>query len=141
MINENLLKIDENKEKLLLEKYANFYVIFDYWLKLIENGKSVSDFFKKKKYEKIVIYGMASLGKHLKVQLEQHDNIEILYTIERENIDYQNQYYLLKEDIKKLPKPDVIIVTPVMEYESITEKLQELIECPIISIEEVILSI
>ena len=84
---------------------------------------------------------MASLGKHLKVQLEQHDNIEILYTIERENIDYQNQYYLLKEDIKKLPKPDVIIVTPVMEYESITEKLQELIECPIISIEEVILSI
>ena len=82
---------------------------------------------------------MASLGEHLKKQLEE--DILVLYSIDRNVITYNGKDYGLQENIEKLPKPDVIVVTPVMEYKEIKENLEKVVDTDIISLEEVVLSL
>ncbi len=139
MIDEQLVCIDEEKEKENLEKYANYYFLLEIWLQNMEKGVTIDNFFKKRHYATIGIYGMAALGKHLQIQLE--NRITLLYTIDREIITYQNKRYSMKDNIQVLPKPDVIVVTPILEYVSIKEKILKNINVDVVSLEEVILSL
>ena len=138
-IDKDIVIIDEKKEKKTLEKCANYYFLLDFWLKNMEQGKKINSFFENRKYKSISIYGMASLGEHLKKQLEE--DILVLYSIDRNVITYNGKDYGLQEDIEKLPKPDVIVVTPVMEYKEIKENLEKVVDTDIISLEEVVLSL
>lgn len=139
IIDEEIVKIDEKKERGLLEKFANYYFLLDFWMKKIEQGQSISDFFRNRRYKTIAIYGMASLGEHLKYQIE--DDISILYTIDRGIVTFKGKQYSMKDSIQRFPKPDVIVITPVMEYANIKQKLLELICTDIVSLEEVVLSL
>lgn len=139
MIDESIVIIDEEKEKIALEKNVNYYVLLDFWMQALENKKHVRDFFIMRNYKTIAIYGMAVLGKHLQYQLQ--DTLDILYTIDRKIITYNQKQYSMEESIGILPKPDVIVVTPVIEYANIKENISRFICTDIISIEEVILSL
>lgn len=139
MIDEKIVIIDEKREKYVLEKGVNYFVLLDFWMQAMEQNKKVSSFFKKRNYNTIAIYGMASLGKHLQFQLQKE--IEVLYTIDRSVITYNGKQYYLEESIQNIPKPDVIVITPLLEYESIKKSILELVDVDIISLEEVILSL
>lgn len=139
IIDNEIVKIDAIKEKSLLEKYANYYFLLDFWMKNIEQGKKISNFFRNRAYKTVAIYGMASLGEHFKCQIES--DISILYTIDREIVTYRGKQYSMKESIQKLPKPDVVVITPVMEYTNIKQKISAFICTDIVSLEEVVLSL
>lgn len=139
IIDERLICIDENREMQNLEKYANYYFLLEIWMQNMEKGVEVDTFFKRRGYGTIAIYGMASMGKHLQSQLE--DRVTILYTIDKEIITYKNRKYAMKDSIQMLPRPDVIVITPVLEYLSIKEKILENTDVNIVSLEEVILSL
>ena len=127
-------------EKKLLDKHTNFYIILDYWLKLYEDNKSISMYFKQRGYKKIAIYGMGVLGKHLEKQLCNKE-ISIEYVIDKGTF-FQGELTKKLEEVKnRLPEVDVIVVTAIMEYESIEKQLKTFMKCHIISLEEVILSI
>ena len=81
---------------------------------------------------------MGELGKHLIVQLEK-SSFPVVYTIQRDVINYNGTDFDLIKDINSVPKADAIVVTPLMEYTSIKEKLEKLTNSSIISLEEVIL--
>ena len=132
--------IDEEAEKRELEKYANFTYLFDIWLKNMEKGKNVSSYFERNGYKKIVVYGMGMIGKHIVEQLKD-TNIQVLYTIERGVISASGKVYTSTEIDKLEEKPDVIVVTPLMEYVEIKEMLFNKYKCDIVSAEEVILSV
>lgn len=139
MIDETLLCRDEVKEEKDLEKYANFYFLLHFWMTNIEEGKELSSFFKKRGYKTVAIYGMAALGNHLKRQLPEE--LQPVYTIDRGIITYEDQRLIMEENIIKIIKPDVIIVTPIMEYSVIKEKIRSLIDVDVVSLEELILSL
>lgn len=139
MIDESIVIIDEEREKNALEKNTNYFVLLDFWMQAMEQNKTVSSFFKRRGYQTIAIYGMAALGKHLQFQLQ--NDVDILYTIDRAVITYQGQQYSMKENIKTIPRPDVMVITPLLEYESIKKSILELVDVDIISLEEVILSL
>lgn len=139
MTDESIVIIDTKKEQNLLEKNTNYYVLLDFWMQALEQKKEVTTFFKKRNYENIAIYGMAGLGKHLQYQLKKP--INLLYTIDRRIITYREKQYSMEDSISILPKPDVIVVTPVMEYMGIKEELLKWINTDIVSLEEVILSL
>lgn len=139
MIDETLLCIDEVKERKDLEKYANYYFLMDFWMKNVEEGKPLSSFFEKRGYKSVAIYGMAALGNHLCIQLPKE--LQPIYTIDRGIITYENQQLTLEDNINKIAKPDVIIVTPIMEYTVIKEQILSLIDIDIVSLEEIILSL
>ena len=139
-MDKGLLQIDDAKERNNLEEFANLTYLFDFWLQAIEQGKTVASFFKDRQYLKIGIYGMGILGRHLKTQLEGNGN-EISYIIDKDTIYYEDMTYDLHTNMDKLQTADIIVVTPIMEYKEIKEKLKKHISIKIVSIEEVILSI
>ena len=140
MEREALFQVDEQAEKKDLEKYANFTFLFDIWMRDMEDGKQAASFFWERGYKTAAVYGMGLIGKHLLRQLE-HTGVEVLYTIEQGRISYRGGSYELEQIKTAAPQPDVIVVTPLLEYESIRDSLEKLTDCAIVSAEEVILSI
>jgi hypothetical protein len=133
-------EIDETAERHELEKYANFSFLYDIWMKNMENGKSISAFFSKRKYKTIAIYGMGMIGKHLLRQLKDTD-IQVLFTIDGNIVRYGNQQICYEEIGTITEVPDAIVITPLLEFEKIGEKLRGVFDTAIVSVEEVILSI
>lgn len=127
-------------EKELLDKYTNFYIILDYWLKLYEDNKSIDMYFRQRGYKKIAVYGMGVLGKHLEKQLCNKE-VSIEYVIDK-GMFFQEELMKKFEEVKNnLPEVDVVVITAIMEFESIEKQLKTFMKCPIISLEEVVLSI
>lgn len=139
MIDESIVVVDHERERVVLEKNANYFVLLDFWMQAMEQNKKVSTFFKKRDYQTIAIYGMASLGNHLQFQLR--DEVDVLYTIDKGIITYEGKQYPMKEGLEKIPRPDAMVITPVLEYASIKGHVLELMDMEIISLEEVILSL
>lgn len=138
MVDFTMYQIDDAAEQKLKEKFINFFYIMNFWMKALEQGKNVSSFFERNGYSNVAVYGMGELGKHLTIQLEK-SSFPVVYTIQRNVINYNGAEYDLIKDINRIPKADAIVVTPLMEYTSIKEKLEKLTSSSIISLEEVIL--
>ena len=65
----SLLQIDEEKERKIFKSMLTYLLHF--WMKALEEGKSVVPFFQSIGYFEIAIYGMGILGEYLKTQLER----------------------------------------------------------------------
>lgn len=133
-----LLEKDLNLEMGDLNKYANYYTLLDFWMKNMEEGKNISEFFQSRSYKKIGIYGIAGVGCHLIDQLLKSD-IKVLYTIDKMIVNIGGKR--LEECYENLPNIDVMVITPVYDYPIIKEDIKSYINADIISLEEVILSI
>ena len=99
------------------------------------------DYFVMMEFRRIAIYGMAELANRLTEELEG-SGIEILYGIDRDagcSISRIAEVYSPKEH--KFPDVDAVIVTPCYAFESIQQDLAGKMDCPIISIEEVVWSV
>lgn len=135
-----LYQIDTEGEQRNKEKFINFFYLMDFWMNILEEGKEVASFFVNNQYRNAAIYGLGLLGKHLQNQLE-NSNFPVVYTIDKNIVQYNDSGYGLMDATDIISKADVIVVTPIMEYALIKEKLMRLTSSKIISLEEVILSI
>lgn len=140
LIDVSLYQIDTEGEQRNKEKFINFFYLMDFWMNILEEGKEVASFFENNQYRNAAIYGLGLLGKHLQNQLE-NSNFPVVYTIDKNIVQYNDSEYRLTDATDIISKADVIVVTPIMEYALIKEKLMRLTSSKIISLEEVILSI
>lgn len=140
LISRDKYEIDEASEKREMEKQINISFILDRWMHNIENDKNIKIYFDICDYKSVAIYGMGVIGKHLMCQLEQAD-VRITYYIEK-NIVYYNERRIPLDELKSItPLPDVIVITPIMDYKQIKRNLEKIVDIPIVSIEEVVLSV
>ena len=118
-------------------KHEIYYRIFHRWLSIREDKKSLESFFVENHIRKIGIYGMGMLGIHLMKDLQDGSLVEISYGIDRsvENVDGISKIY--KPD-DFLPPVDMIVVTAIFSFDEVKEILRERIDCPVVSIEEII---
>lgn len=125
-----------NKKEKERDKLLNYFELFDQWMYLRENGISLAEYFYKKKYYKIAIYGVGKICTHLQKELEGSD-VQIMYGIDQNAKleDSQIKVYSLHD---KLPDADAIVVTPTFAYESIAKALKEKTEIAIVSIDDII---
>ena len=131
---DEMLRTENNK---LLDNYQ----LLNHWLEIKNEGKSLRDYFVMMEFRRIAIYGMAELANRLTEELEG-SGIEILYGIDRDagcSISRIAEVYSPKEH--KFPDVDAVIVTPCYAFESIQQDLAGKMDCPIISIEEVVWSV
>lgn len=131
-------KIDSLNNR--IEVLSDHFQLLNHWLEFKNEGKSIVSYFEEKGYEHIAIYGMAELANRISEEL-CGSPICIDYGIDREicnSITRIDRVYFPDDD---LPEADAIIVTPYSSFESIKNKLKEKVNCPIISLEEVIWSI
>lgn len=128
-----------NYETERVEKFKMYYNLLNQWLSIKQEGQSLSRFFLDNNYKTIAIYGMGELGNRLFLELKD-STIVVKYAIDQEAGYTYSDMEVLSLD-NELENVDAVIVTPIFAYRDISEKLSDKVNCPIISLEEVIYSL
>lgn len=120
-------------------KFQKFYKCLNKWMDNLEEGKYLCDYLSEKKIETVAIYGCGALGKHVLKELSG-SNITVKYMIDQHyNIGRSSLKVVNPEE--HLEEVDAVIVTPIMEYENIENKLKGKIKADILSLEMIVYDI
>lgn len=126
----------ERKIKGLAEKHLSLFLMMNQWVKVKQEGKNLSVYFDKNNYKKIAVYGMSYAGETLIEEL-RGTNIEIAYAIDKNaNAIYSDINVVTMED--NLEDVDAIVVTAITAFDEIEEQLQSKVDCPVISLEDIL---
>lgn len=125
-----------NGEHKLAEKHLGIMRVFDQWVAIKQEGKNLASYFEKNGYKRIAIYGMSFLGERLLNEL-RNSEIQVAYGIDRNaNAIYSEiEIKTLEEELEPV---DVIVVTAISFFDEIEYELEKKVDCPIISIEDVL---
>ena len=126
-----------NEIKMYSDKHLSLFFMMNQWVKIKQEGKNLSSYFIRNNYRKIAIYGMNYVGKTLVEELNGTD-VEIVYGIDR-NANYLCEDINIVSIEDKLIKVDAIVVTAITFYDEIKNQLYNKIDCPIISLEDILI--
>ena len=120
----------------LSDKHLALFLLMNQWVKVKQEGKNLASYFETNGYKKIAIYGMSYMGETLIDELKETD-IEVAYGIDK-NADgiYADIDIVSAED--ELQNVDAVVVTAITYFNEIEDMLKEKIDCPIISLEDVL---
>jgi len=127
---------DKENWKAMSDKHLALFLMMNQWVKMKQEGKKIYGYFKDHDLKNIAVYGMSYVGETLVHELENTD-ITISYGIDK-NIEsvYSDIKVFSMED--ELPEVDAVIVTAITFFDEIKEQLKEKIDCPVVSIEDII---
>ena len=120
-------------------KVHALYMAFDQWLRIHQEGKTLVEYFRQNQSQTVTIYGMKELGERLYEELKGTD-VTVRYIIDQ-NADmiYADVDVVTPEDV--LEPVDVIVVTAIYYFDEIEENLSGKIQCPIVSLEDILYEI
>lgn len=132
-VNKTMLR-ETKKVKAMSEKHLALFLMMNQWVKVKQGGKNLSEYLKQNGYKKIGIYGMSYAGVTLINELKESD-IEVAYGIDKraDNPDVD----VIKPDGELAPV-DAVVVTAITFFDEIEEKLSQKLDCPIISLEDIL---
>lgn len=117
-------------------KHLVLYLLMEQWVRLKQKNKSIVNYLKSLNYYNIAIYGMSYVGKCLYDELEDSE-VKVKYGIDNNAMGIKAKCKLVTiQDI--LEPVDAVIVTSVFYYEDVKEKLSDKVDCPILSIEDIL---
>ncbi len=116
-------------------KMQIYFDILDRWMASEEQGIDLEQLFLKKQLQHIAIYGYGKLGKHLYNRLK-NTSVQVDYYIDQNTVSESEGIKIIKAS-DDLPAVDGIIVTPVMEFETIKTELEQKQRAVILSIEDI----
>ena len=124
------------KRKEMSDKHYDLFMLMNQWLMAKQQGKELITYFHENHYKKIAIYGMSFVGERLYDELQGSD-VEVCYAIDKraDNLYADVDVYTLEEE---LPEVDVIVVTAVSFFDSISDELAEKTDVPVVSLEDII---
>lgn len=120
----------------VIKKNEAIMKMFNQWLLLKQEGKSIDKYFKENGFNKIAIYGMSYAGERLLADLKD-TGIEVAYAIDRnaEHIFSEVEIVSVEDTLQDV---DAVIVTAIYNFDEIEEKLSALMDCPIVSLEDIV---
>lgn len=130
--------ISEEKDKVrsISDKHLALFLMMNQWVKVKQEGKSLAAYFEKRQYKRIAVYGMSYAGETLIDEL-QGTGITVAYGIDKKaNTIYADVDILSVEDM--LADVDAVVVTAITFFDEIREALSVKVDCPIISLEDVL---
>ena len=118
------------------DKNRLLFLMMNQWVKVKQDGKNLSSYFMQNGYKKIAIYGMGYVGETLIGELKE-SGITVAYCIDQRaglictdiDIVSLNDY---------LEQVDAVVVTAIAFFDDIKEKLSKKLDCPIISLEDIL---
>lgn len=135
IVGKNILK-RLDKIRMNSEKYLALFLLMIQWFKTKQKGKSVSAFLNEEGIKNIAIYGMGYTGEILIEELK-NTGINVLYGIDRNasSITSSVDVVSINDNFKTV---DAIIVTAITFFDEIYKELSPKVDCPIISLEDII---
>lgn len=125
-----------NKMRAMSNKHLELFKMMSQWVKVKQEGKNLSSYFEKNGYTKIAVYGMSYAGETLMNELE-NSTVTVAYGIDRNADSLYADVDIVSMD-NDLEEVDAIIVTAVTFFDEIEETLSKKVNCPIISLEDVL---
>lgn len=112
------------------------YNVLKRWFVLKQHNKTLKSYFEKNNYRRIAIYGMSDLGKYLLEELAD-SSIKVVCGIDKraERLTFRVPVLTMEEIF---PDVDAIIVTAVYFFQEIKEALRKKVNCPVLSLEDVL---
>lgn len=133
IVNEGLRKqIQFHKKHYFKMEYI--YNIFDQLLNLTESGQSIGTMLCENGYDRIAIYGLGGIGKHIVEEL-RNTNVQVIYGIDQNahSLKFSFPVYTIEN---VLPKVDLILIT--IKDDKVRKRLCEKCECPVVTISEIL---
>lgn len=125
-----------NKTKNMSNKHLSLFLMMNQWVKVKQEGKNLASYFEKNGYQKIAIYGMSYAGETLINELKGSDVI-IAYGIDKnaDSIYADVDLVSMNDDLETV---DAVVVTAITFFDEIEEQLSEKMDCPILSLEDIL---
>ena len=120
----------------LSDKHLALYLMMNQWVKVKQDGKSLSSYFERENFHQIAIYGMSYAGETLVEEL-QGSNVEIKFGIDKKAVSIYADFDVLSPD-DELNEVDAIVVTSITFFDEIREMLSKKVTCPILSLEDIL---
>lgn len=117
-------------------KICELYMAFDRWLQIRQEGKTLAEYFTKNGYKTVAVYGMKELGERLLDELKD-SGVTVSYGIDKNADAIYVDVDMVTPD-KELAPVDVIVVTAITYFDEIEEMLREKVDCPIVSLEDIL---
>ncbi len=127
-------KVKENHKK--SDKHLALFLMMNQWVKVKQEGKNLASYFEQEGYKKIAIYGMHYAGETLAEEL-QGSGVEIKYGIDK-NADKIYADFLMVTPDDDLEEVDAVVVTSITFFDEIEEALGAKMDCPILSLEDIL---
>lgn len=106
------------------------------WVKVKQEGKNLVSYFEQNGYKRIAVYGMSYAGETLVNELK-NTSVQVVY-----GIDKNAETLYADIDVVTLENPldevDAVVVTAITFFDEIEEKLSNKMNCPIISLEDIL---
>lgn len=127
---------ERDKAKAMSDKHLALFLMMNQWVKVKQQGKKLSSYFEKNQYKKIAVYGMSYAGETLVDELKG-TGITVAYGIDKKTDSiYADVDIVSVEDV--LEDVDAVVVTAITFFDEIEERLAAKLDCPIISLEDVL---
>lgn len=124
------------KTEAMSNKLHSLFLMMNRWVNIKQKGKNLASYFEKNGYQKIAVYGMSYAGETLLEELKDSD-VEVLYGIDKNSdVIYADIDVVTPED--SLEEVDAVVVTAVTFFDEIEEVLSSKMNCPIISLEDIL---
>ncbi|MDE7204189.1 MAG: hypothetical protein K2O91_20380 [Lachnospiraceae bacterium] len=134
-VGKTLKKKVDYKSK-MSEKHLALYLLMNQWVKVKQENKSIADYLEENGYKEIAIYGMNYVGETLLDELT-NSNVKVKYAIDKNaNSIYSDVDVVTPDD--ELTEVDAVIVTAITFFDEIEENLSEKMDCPILSMEDIL---
>ena len=130
-------QVEQKAEK--VDKFKGYYNMLNQWLILKQEGKKLSEYFKRNNYKTVAIYGMGEMGNRLYDELKDSD-IEVKYAVDKNAASTYSELDVieLEDDFDTV---DVMVVTATFAFDEIEEEISEKVDFPLVSLEDVVYEI
>ena len=120
----------------LADKHLALFLMMNQWIKAEQNGKELSKYLLQNGYKDIAVYGVSYVGETLVNELKNTE-INVIYGIDQNAENIYADINLVSPD-DELENVDAIIITPIKFFDEIEKKLSKKVNCPILSLEDIL---
>lgn len=120
----------------LANKHLNLYLLMNQWVRVKQENKSIANYLARNGYKEIAVYGMHYVGETFLSEISGTE-IKVMYGIDKNAASIFSDVEVVSPD-DELQQVDAVIVTAITYFEEIVDQLSTKINCPIISIEDIL---
>ena len=118
------------------DKHLALFLMMNEWVRIKQENKSIAEYLEKEGYKEIAVYGMNYAGETLVRELAG-SAVDVKYGIDRNADNICTEINVVTPE-EELAKVDAVIVTAIAFFDEIEEQLSAQMDCPVLSLEDIL---